>query len=148
MRTRVGLAAAALVVPLLAACSLSYTFGGDSPFELEVGTCFDAPDDALIGSVQVVSCDGYHENEVFAAVNYPAGPSDPFPGDKPIAAMADRDCVPAFEAYVGVSYEASRYLWAPMVPTESSWTERGDREILCALYVVEGATGSAKGSAQ
>jgi hypothetical protein len=135
-----------LVVPMFAACAtLSLTFEGDSPFELKVGQCFDAPDDSQLWAVEVVPCNASHENEIFAAMNYPAGPSEPFPGDKAIASVADQDCVPAFEAYVGVSYEASRYLWAPMVPTESSWAD-GDREILCVLYLNEGASGSAKGS--
>jgi hypothetical protein len=64
---------------------------------------------------------------------------------KSISAMAESECPIAFEAYVGVSYESSRFISSSMGPTEQSWTTDNDRAVVCILYTDSATEGSAKG---
>ncbi|HWB71157.1 MAG TPA: septum formation family protein, partial [Egibacteraceae bacterium] len=122
-----------------------------SVFDLAVGDCFhDRPDlQGPIGDVEVVSCDQPHDNEVFALLNYPAGATDPYPGQEAVQNWAEENCQgSAFQAYVGMDYASSRYYTTYLSPTADTW-EQGDREVVCYLYVPdEQVTGSARGSGQ
>lgn len=118
----------------LAACNR----GGTSVFELEVGTCYNDPEDGAteVARLETVSCDEAHDNEVFALIDYPAGEGEAFPGSDALGAFADEACVPAFEEYVGRSYADSELYYYSLRPTEETWAD-GDREIVCALYGVD-----------
>lgn len=119
-----------------------------SVFELAVGTCFDDPESAEeIQSVGAVPCEGPHDNEVFALVDHPAGPDDPYPGREALTEFADEQCRgQAFNDYVGSEYQFSRYFVSQLTPTDGSW-EQGDREIVCLLFdPAEPLVGSAQGA--
>ena len=47
---------------------------------------------------------------------------------------ADEACLPLFEAYVDRDYATSALDYAYLYPTQSSWEQADDREILCFLY--------------
>jgi hypothetical protein len=129
-----------LVALLVASC-------GGNVFTLEVGTCFDDTDDTEVSSVPEVDCSEPHDNEVFAVFDYTA--SDTFPGSSQMNDAAQELCVAEFEAYVGLSYQASALEVFPITPTEGSW-DNGDREIICALYNLDLSklTGSMEGAAR
>ena len=135
--TAVGLG----IVVLAAAC-------GTSVFSLPVGTCFDDPDEFSdeIGSVDTVDCAQPHDNEVYSSVDYAA--TSEYPGEQAMIQYADESCLPLFEAYVDRDYETSALDYAYLYPTQSSWDQADDREIICFLYDFELAklTGSMEGS--
>lgn len=143
-----------LLVTLLAACgggaerdeSGSVVEGGEeSVFDLNIGDCFDDPEDnaeGLVSDLALIPCDEPHDNEVFALVDYPAEDGEAFPGDDAIETFADEECLPIFEDYVGLPYDESVLLFAPVKPTADTWAD-GDREIVCLLYAVD-ADGNAE----
>ena len=119
----------------LSGCSLinQLTGGGDDVFAIEVGDCLN---DATttgdeVTSVPIVPCDEPHDSEAFASVQMDDGE---YPGDTAVSAEADEVCTAEFESFVGVPYEDSKYYYSYYAPTQGSWENRGDREILCTVY--------------
>jgi hypothetical protein len=95
-----------------------------------------------------VDCAKPHDNEVVGVaimIDQPA-----FPGDEVIQINAQADCPLRFAEYVGVDYNASTLNMIPIVPTETSWTTKGDRAITCVVASGDGTklTGSVKGTKQ
>lgn len=141
-----------ILSPLLAAvllvsgCSLR---GGGNVFELAVGDCFGAtdPDGGRVSDVPIVDCSEPHDREVFHTFTVADGE---FPGGDALTAQAEDLCIPVFEEYVGTAYgSGSRLGILPITPTQSSW-DNGDREVVCALYDLQGAQleGSMEGSGE
>ncbi len=120
-----------------------------SVLELVVGTCFDDPSTTdQIESVPVMSCDGPHDDEVFAVVEYPAGLDESYPGKKPLVELAQEECNgQVFTDYVGLQWRQSQFMTSQLTPTEKSWAA-GDRQIVCLLYDTVPVVGSVRGSRQ
>lgn len=99
---------------------------------LRVGDCFELtdPSDPGTAGVRAVPCADEHVYEVFFVGNMPDGA---FPGDTAVLTFANDNCVPAFEAYVGVPFEQSIWYASPVGPNENSWSE-GDRHVTCQLH--------------
>ena len=103
--------------------------------ELQVGTCFDQPQDlAAVTDVPVVNCDDPHDNEVIGFVEVARSS---FPGAEVIGDLAFVRCVLALEAYAGVDYADSPLDVGWIGPTEESW-DIGDREIICFAFDARG----------
>ena len=118
-----------------------------SVFDLAVGDCWNSPsstDETFnVSTVELVSCDQLHDNEVFAIFFMDDGP---YPGDDAVRAAADEGCLdPRFSDYVGEPYASSIYYAGALWPSESTWAD-GDREIVCYLNLGDGG-GQAQGSA-
>ncbi|MGF1668764.1 MAG: septum formation family protein [Acidimicrobiia bacterium] len=113
---------ACLGAVLLAAC-------GQSVFEMEVGMCFNGSIDGST-TVETVECTEPHESEVYALFDYTE--TDVYPGETAMAEYASDVCLPAFEGYVGVSYEESEIYASTGYPSVDTWDD-GDREIVCSL---------------
>lgn len=115
---------------------------------LRVGDCFELldPSDPNITIVRAVPCADEHVYEVFFVGEMPDGG---FPGDDAVAAFADENCVPAFEAYVGVPFEESIWFASPVGPGEQEWLA-GTRRVTCLLHTQDevAVTGSARGSGE
>lgn len=118
--------------------------GGETPaevdttpvgvFELEVGVCFDDPDQFTeVETVDGVDCAEPHDNEVYFAADLDDGA---YPGDEEVAAAADDLCFASFEPFVGIDYFDSILDFAWLVPTAGSWAQ-GDREVICFLYHID-----------
>jgi hypothetical protein len=58
-------------------------------------------------------------------------------------------CLKRFKGFVGRSYEESALDLFAIYPTQESWSQLNDREVICAIYRVDykKLTGSTKGSA-
>lgn len=111
--------------------SISET-GNLSVFRFRVGDCFNDPsgDASMVTEVEGVPCSTSHDNEVFHTFELPDGP---FPDTDTLDGYVFDECLPAFESYVGVSYDVSELFLFPITPTEESW-DVDDREVVCALY--------------
>lgn len=121
--------------------------GGEvGAFRIRLGDCLLAAADGDFESIEAVPCEQPHQNEVFAAFNLPFGESAAFPGRDALGAAADDGCLAQFEPFVGVTYDVSEYGIASITPSEGSWTEVNDREILCLISNYDGTpkTGSAR----
>ena len=122
-----------------------------SVFDLNNGDCFNSAEDATVEEVEVTDCDNGHEYEIYFAVDYDAGSSEPYPGADAVTNFVNEQCTGQFESFVGLAYDDSELYIYYLAPTEDSWGG-GDREVLCALYWPDASganqalTGSMEGS--
>ncbi len=121
--------------------------GGLGAFQMQVGDCFNDPEDLtaeLIASVEGVPCHQPHDNEVFAEfdVTYST-----FPGQDEVYTDAWWRCYDHFERWVGNDWESSSLEISALTPSDASWAE-GDREITCFVYdaTLQKLTGTTRGS--
>ncbi len=109
---------------------------------LSPGDCFD---DAGNGYARIVDCDSAHEMEVFAVMDYPAGPEVAFDQGQVGAYAQERCSGRLFTDYVGVPLSKSTYHVAYWAPNEGTWKE-SDRRITCTLHGTGKTSGSARGA--
>ena len=120
--------------------------GAVDAFEVRVGDCFNdgafASED--VSEVPGVPCSELHDNEVYAAFDI----QGEWPGDETIEEMAYQGCYERFEGAIGKSYEESIYDYTVIYPSEGSWNQLDDREVICVGYHMEfdQLTGSIIGS--
>ena len=125
--------------------------------DLQVGDCYNETDDSdtgdtnsdgipQIGDVEVVDCSAPHGHEVYS--NHQIAQST-FPDRDTMSSEATTACVTAFETYVGVPLDQSRYSVSYLTPSEGSWAQ-GDHTITCTIVNKDGSliTGSLKGAAR
>ena len=110
--------------------------GSVDAFSMRVGDCYD---DQMFFSGEVtdvpgVPCDQPHDNEVFALFDLQG--SD-YLGDDVTLELADAGCLERFHSYVGAAYEESVLAITHLVPSEGSWTQIKDREVICVAYHME-----------
>lgn len=119
------------------------TEGGDADvFEVGVGDCMggDAPQ-GNVTSVQATPCEQPHESEIYFSHTIPG---DTFPTD--MTTIAEEQCMPAFQEFIGMPYEQSVIEVTTLEPTAESWSG-GDRELLCVAVDPAGnVTGSLQGA--
>lgn len=109
------------------------------------GPCFDVQaEGGVLTDWTEVSCDGPRQVEVTFAAGFEDGP---FPGDQYLVESAEDTCLNAFETYVGISPEQSRYDYDFLLPTEEMW-DGGRRNGICLVVADDGSTltGLVKGS--
>jgi hypothetical protein len=153
----------ALLVPLVvAACSSdpdrdeetgAIVEEGDlSVFSVRVRDCFDRPDEGDTGVAELAArpCEELHDGEAFAVFDAPGDDDAPFPGVASLEAIVAEECIGSrFEQYVDSSYAESKYFATAITPTEDTWEDRDDREIICVLFDPTGPiTGSVRGSGE
>ncbi len=101
------------------------------PRQLAVGDC-TGPLPSALGSapIETVACDTEHTYEVFEVVSLGG---DSLPDPDIMRAIANNRCLPAFEAYVGVTPSHSRYDSLFLSPDEVAWETPGLRRLTCLL---------------
>ena len=118
---------------------------------VKVGDCFNDPEGAVEGveveALAAVPCDQPHDNEAYHRYDLPDGD---FPGQEQVEQEALEGCVGAeFQSFIGVSYDESAFEVTTISPTEETWNDLDDREVICAVYIAgEELTGSARDSAR
>lgn len=114
-------------------------------FRIRIGDCIGGGIDDLVETVDGVPCDQPHEYEIYYAFNLPEGDGD-FPGETEVEDQSNEGCFGAFESFVGLPYEDSIYGFNVLTPTEGSWDEVDDREVLCLIGNYDGSmkSGSAR----
>jgi hypothetical protein len=120
--------------------------GSVGAFEVRVGDCFDdeAFANAEISEIPAVPCSQAHDNEVYALFDI----EGEWPGDERVEELAYEGCHQRFAAAIGKTYEDSEIDYTVMYPSEGSWKQRQDREVVCVAYHMEyeKLTGSIRGS--
>ena len=121
--------------------------GSVDAFAMQVGDCFDdqSGQPGEVSDVPGVPCEEPHDNQVFAMFDLPTGT---WPGDEQVSEAADEGCLDRFEAAIGATYDESILVCTTLFPTEASWEQRKDREVICVVYHMdlEKLTGSALNS--
>lgn len=119
--------------------------GTISVFELEVGDCISTPSGPTVTGVP---CDQPHDFEVYALFDVPGGADAAYPGDSAISDTADTGCQgDRFTSYVGEPYATSEIYATSLSPSEATWTQQGDREVVCLARAQSGQlTGSVQGA--
>lgn len=83
----------------------------------------------VVQKVTLVPCDGPHSYEVYKLIKLKG---KKFPGMGRIE-QRTAGCMPAFEKFVGVPYDQSRYEVIYYYPTKTSWNLANSRNIVCAV---------------
>ena len=129
------------------------TTGDDDVFQIKVGECFndETPEGETVSEVQKVDCAEPHIWEAYESIIVDEGDGT-YPGEDVVTAKSETDCKAAFAEYIGIDYDSSTLYLSFYYPTEETWTQINDREILCIVTTTEDfatkTTGSVKGSAK
>jgi len=107
---------------------------------LALGECFDEPSvEAEISEVQRQPCNEAHDAEVIAVLTHPAPAGEAYPVVSGFDDYIAENCVPAFEAYLGIDWDtATDYDIGYFRPTLSGWGS-GDRGFTCYVSRSDGA---------
>lgn len=116
-------------------------------FSVRVGDCFNSDLSAeteSVSSMPAVPCDEPHDAEAYDLFNVA---NEVWPGDEEMQIIGSQRCFEGFEVFVGREYESSVLDIFVLSPTMESFA-RQDREIVCAVYHMEGEklVGSMRGS--
>ena len=115
-------------------------------FTLAVGDCMNDTSSTEVTEVPIVDCADAHDFEVY--YDFQLDGTD-YPGDEAVDTDANAGCLEAFDSFVGISYDESKYDYTYFTPTEGSWTDGDDRLVSCLIGDANGKlTGSLKGVAQ
>lgn len=119
--------------------------GPISVFDLQVGDCIDTPTGPTVTGVP---CAQAHDFEVFALFDIAGEPGAAYPGDSTVSDLANTGCQgERFTEYIGEDYATSSIYATSLNPSESTWTEQDDREVVCLAMAQTGQlTGSVRGS--
>lgn len=109
--------------------------GADGVFTADPGQCLADPEPG-----GRLSCDGEHRAEVFYTFNLDDGD---YPGDDAVDDEAESRCAAQVEAYLGGADADSTYGIASLTPSEQTWDDDGDTEVLCLLTTEHPESGSA-----
>jgi hypothetical protein len=123
--------------------------GDDDVPTADVGDCVEESElsGGSIDEISTVDCDDAHHAELIAKFDLEGG--DDFPGADAVGTDAQDGCASRFEDYVGIDYGSSKYFLSNVTPSESTWEQADDREVLCFAYDPEGdITGSIEGAAE
>ena len=111
---------------------------------VQVGDCFDAQEDAEVRSLPLVPCSEPHDNEIYEVFDLPG---EAWPGPGAVEQDAAEGCLGPFAGFVGVSLAESSLDAFPITPSEESWKDSDDRQVLCVVTDPDGPVeGSLAGS--
>jgi len=108
-------------------------------FEIVEGDCLNEELIDEQSSVPTVPCDQAHDSEVYTAFILDDGQ---YPGLDDVDVWAGEGCLARFEPAFREAYAISPYFISYLYPTEDSWNNEDDREVLCLASGTEPLTGS------
>lgn len=111
------------------------TAGSVDAFEVQVGDCFDdeAFESSEVSELPGVPCADPHDNEVYATFDL----TGDWPGADVVEELAFEGCYDRFDESIGRSYEESVIDYTAIYPSEGSWHQMNDREVICVGYHME-----------
>ena len=138
---RLILVGAFLLVPIVAGAISNASRSGSGEInksgdlnasDLRAGDCFNLKDESAkeIGDVHAVPCTTEHKYETFFTGSMPAGT---FPADAAMDDWISGHCEPAYETYIGTSYQDSHLEVYILTPSADAWNN-GDRSVQCSVY--------------
>ncbi|WP_162448175.1 septum formation family protein [Phytoactinopolyspora mesophila] len=111
-----------------------------SIFDIAEGDCLgEYRDDGDVQDVDLIPCDQEHEQEVLLITQIDA---DELPGQEDIQQQVIDECLPAFEEFVGVEFDESELDIHYLSPSQDSWDQQDDRDIVCTIYDPAGTVSS------
>jgi len=134
-----------IIAVLVGMAALTAACSAGNVFELEVGQCFNDPDNfEAVSEVEMLDCSEPHDNEVYFLFDIT---QDDFPGAFAVQELAQTECINNFDSYVGSEFLTSSLDIGAFFPTNETW-DQDDREVICFLHDLELAklTGSAQGT--
>lgn len=99
--------------------------------DLRIGDCFNVADADEISEVDAHPCNESHRYELFHVATWDAGGD--YPTEQAMIDFVIRECVPAFDDYVGMAFQRSTLDFIHFAPLEAGWIA-GDRIFQCALF--------------
>lgn len=105
----------------------------------EVGACIvtaDLPSDMT--EIPTVDCTEEHDAQVVG--KFDVEEDGDYPGEDALTAEAEERCAAAFEEYVGIAFEESSLKMSYVYPSEETWNQANDREVLCFAQTADGST--------
>ena len=110
-----------------------------SPSDIDAGDCFNEyvyrdQSEFLQQITTVVGCEGPHDREAYFRTQYPAGEEDPAPSEEVLRRWADSACLEEFEPFIGLEYVLSQLEIGAIVPSFETWTDEGDRNVVCFVF--------------
>lgn len=113
-------------------------------FAIRIGDCVETAElGAEVETIPTRPCSEAHDSEVYAGTEMT---ETDFPGDEATQAQADEFCYGAFSQFVGMAFEESTLGYMYLMPSEETWNQLDDREILCLLVdPAGGVIGTMKG---
>lgn len=119
--------------------------GGLGAFALQVGDCFNFPDEEVVISLEALPCSQPHDAEAYLSFDQDG---EKYPGADAVAAATERGCFAAFKSFVGIPWEESELDISALEPTQESWEDGDDREVTCAIVSYDSSklVGSTRGS--
>jgi hypothetical protein len=113
-------------------------------FSIKVGDCVGKLTGDTAEELTLVPCAEAHYWEAFAASNLTG---EDFPGNSEIKDQSDKACTAAFEGFIGIAADDSKYEVTFLSPTRETWAQASDREVVCLVGDSSGGiTGSLEGS--
>lgn len=105
--------------------------GGDlGVFAVKEGDCVNVPDGEELSEFEGVACTEPHDAQVSALFDLTEAA---FPGQASATELGNEGCMERFEPFMGVAYEDSAYYFYPVTPTQQSWDQVDDREVICLI---------------
>jgi hypothetical protein len=104
---------------------------------LTAGDCIVRPTDGALP--EPISCDGLHEEEIYAVGRLDLGPDEPYPGDAISDMVGEQLCDAATVEFGGETWDLLPFATYWLYPIESEW-EAGDRGTMCSAGPPEGIT--------
>jgi len=110
--------------------------GGEvGAFRIRLGDCLQDISGTTFESVEAVPCADPHASEVYHAFLLTGAE---WPGRDAVGSQADDGCFDAVETSLDLSIGLEEYGITSITPTEQSWDELDDREILCLVGRADG----------
>lgn len=109
------------------------------PSEIEAGDCFNEyiykdQTDFLQQITTIVGCNGPHDREAYFTTEYPGDEDDPLPPEDTLVRWAETACLDEFEDFIGLEYVLSALEIGVIVPSFETWTNEGDRKVICFVF--------------
>ena len=106
--------------------------------ELQVGDCFNRlPDNPVFQPPDLVACDEFHQEELYAKLVLEDPDGAPYPGQDELASrVASELCDQATVDFAGASFQDIPINTLLLYPTEEEW-DAGDRNVMCSATSFE-----------
>lgn len=103
----------------------------------EVGACTttDVMESTTVSTLPLMDCSYEHDAQVIGLIDLEG---EDFPGTATVRADARAGCEAAFEDFVGIAEADSELELWHISPTEATWDNSGDREVICIAYLESG----------